>query len=220
MINVFLDIETIPSQSPEYAAKVREGIKPPGNIKKAESIAAWLAENADTATDEAIAKTSFDPAHGHICCIGWAVGDYPAVSASAHSLNQEADILGQFFSDLVPDYGIVRFIAHNAASFDLRFILCRAIALGVKLPSTFPRDIKPWSDTVFDTMVAWAGNGKFIGQSRLAEALGIPVLKGDMDGSKVAQAWADGRHDEIAKYCRSDVETVRAIYRKFEAVGY
>lgn len=220
MINVFLDIETIPSQSPEYAAKVREGIKPPGNIKKPESVLAWLEENADSAAAEQIAKTSFDPAHGHICCIGWAIGDDPVCSLSMNTLEQEHDVLGAFFESIQPTMGLVRFIGHNAAAFDLRFILCRAIALGVKLPSVFPRDIKPWSDTVFDTMIAWAGTRGMIGQSRLAEALGIPVLKGDMDGSKVAQAWADGRHDEIAKYCRSDVETVREIYRKFEAAGY
>ena len=70
MINVYLDIETIPAQSPEYRDKVRATIKPPGNIKKPESIAAWMAENADAAVDETVAKTSFDPAAGHICCIG------------------------------------------------------------------------------------------------------------------------------------------------------
>ena len=44
--------------------------------------------------------------------------------------------------------------------------------------------------------------------------------KGDFDGSMVAEAWAKGEHDKIAAYCRDDVETVRAIYRKFEQVGY
>lgn len=223
MIDVFVDIETIPNQSPEYRAKVRETIKPPGNIKKPESIAAWLAENAETATDEAVAKTSFEPAYGHIACIGWAVGDSSPMSLSNKTTDTEADNLGCFF-DAVQDACTVhmtRWIGHYISGFDLRFLLNRAIVLGVKLPSalTLPRDIKPWSDNVFDTMVAWAGAKGTISQDSLAKALGMNG-KGDFDGSMVAEAWANGEHDKIAAYCRSDVETVRSIYRRFEAVGY
>ena len=73
MNNIFLDIETIPNQSPEYRAKVRAGIKPPGSLSKPESIAKWMDENAESATDEAVAKSGLDPAAGHICSIAWAV---------------------------------------------------------------------------------------------------------------------------------------------------
>lgn len=218
MINVYLDIETIPCQSAEYRTRVREGIKPPGTIKKPESILQWLEENAETATDEAVAKTSFDPAYGHICCIGWAIGDDPVQSLSAPTVSDEADILRGFF-DALPKMGMAKFIGHYITGFDLRFIMCRAIVLGVKIPSIWPRDPKPWDQSVFDTMVAWAGARGTISQDRLCEALGLSG-KGDFDGSMVAAAWANGEHDRIAEYCRSDVETVRAIHRRFEAVGF
>lgn len=218
MINVYLDIETIPCQSAEYRTRVREGIKPPGTIKKPESILQWLEENAETATDEAVAKTSFDPAYGHICCIGWAIGDDPVQSLSAPTVSDEADILRVFF-DALPKMGMAKFIGHYITGFDLRFIMCRAIVLGVKIPSIWPRDPKPWDQSVFDTMVAWAGARGTISQDRLCEALGLSG-KGDFDGSMVAAAWANGEHDRIADYCRSDVETVRAIHRRFEAVGF
>lgn len=218
MINVYLDIETIPCQSAEYRTRVREGIKPPGTIKKPESILQWLEENAETATDEAVAKTSFDPAYGHICCIGWAIGDDPVQSLSAQTVSDEADILRGFFEAL-PKMGMAKFIGHYITGFDLRFIMCRAIVLGVKIPSIWPRDPKPWDQSVFDTMVAWAGARGTISQDRLCEALGL-LGKGDFDGSMVAAAWANGEHDRIAEYCRSDVETVRAIHRRFEAVGF
>lgn len=218
MINVYLDIETIPCQSAEYRTRVREGIKPPGTIKKPESILQWLEENAETATDEAVAKTSFDPAYGHICCIGWAIGDDPVQSLSAPTVSDEADILRVFF-DALPKMGMAKFIGHYITGFDLRFIMCRAIVLGVKIPSIWPRDPKPWDQSVFDTMVAWAGARGTISQDRLCEALGLSG-KGDFDGSMVAAAWANGEHDRIAEYCRSDVETVRAIHRRFEAVGF
>lgn len=218
MHNVYLDIETIPCQSPEYHAKVRDGIKPPGNIKKPESIAQWLAENADEAAAEAVAKTSFDPAHGHICCLGFAIGDGPVQYYEARNVADERHILIGFFESL-PDMGLCRFIGHNVSGFDLRFILCRSIALGVTIPPIFPRDIKPWSQDVFDTMIAWAGARGTIGQDRLCEALGLPG-KTDFDGSMVAAAWAAGEHERIATYCMADVETVREIHRRFEAVGF
>lgn len=223
MIDIFLDIETIPNQSPEYRAKVRESIKPPAQFKKQDSIGAWMAENAESATDEVIAKTSFDPAYGHICCIGYAVGDGTIFSISVEKIEHEADCLNDFFDSAYSIAGVhmVRWIGHYISGFDLRFLLNRAIVLGVKLPSALilPRDIKPWSDNVFDTMTAWAGNKDRISQDNLAQALGLEG-KGNFDGSMVAEAWANGGHAKIADYCRSDVETVRAIYRKFQAVGY
>jgi hypothetical protein len=218
MNNVFLDIETIPCQDPAYREAVRHNLKPPGNIKKADSIAAWLAENGDAAVEEAVAKTSFDPAHGHICCIGWAIGDGEALSLSAKDVEAEKAILANFF-DCLPKMGMVKVIGHNVAAFDLRFLLCRAIVLGVPIPRCIPRDIKPWAEGIFDTMTAWAGPRGTIGQDRLAKALGL-AGKGDFDGSMVAAAWLAGEHEKIAQYCRDDVETVRAIYRRFEAVDF
>ena len=218
MINFYLDIETIPCQSPEYKAKVRDGIKPPGNIKKPESIAQWMEENADAAVDEAVAKTSFDPAHGHICCIGFAVGDKAPEYYEARTLADVRHVIEGLYSNL-PEMGLVRFVGHNVSGFDLRFILCRSIVLGIPIPQIFPRDIKPWSQEVFDTMVAWAGARGTIGQDRLCDALGLPG-KGDFDGSMVAEAWANGEYAKISRYCLQDVETVRAIHRRFEAVGF
>lgn len=218
MINVYLDLETIPCQDPAYRQKVREGIKPPGNIKKPESISQWMAENADGAVDEAVAKTSFDPAHGHICTIGFAIEGGDPVALHAKTVDQETGILQTFF-DAMPNMGVVRIIGHNVAAFDLRFILCRAIVLAVPIPRAIPRDIKPWSEGIFDTMTAWAGARGTIGQDRLAGALGLDG-KGDFDGSMVAEAWAAGEHERIADYCMRDVETVRKIHQRFEMVNF
>ena len=101
MIDIFLDIETIPSQSPEYRAMVRENIKAPVQYKKPDSIAAWLAENAETATDEVIAKTSFDPAAGHVVCIGWAIGGSDPRYYDARNVADEAGCLEGFFYNIM-----------------------------------------------------------------------------------------------------------------------
>lgn len=220
MNTIYLDIETIPSQSAEYRAEVRANIKAPAQYKKPESIDKWIAENGDAAADEIVAKTSFDPAHGHVCTIGWAVGDDEPSVNHVSDVALEYEAIESFFASL-PTLGLNQFVGHYISGFDLRFILCRAIVLGVKLPAKtiFPRDFKPWGDEVFDTMTAWAGARDRISQDNLCRALGLEC-KGDFGGSMVAQAWANGEHQKIADYCKRDVETVRAIHRKFQAVGY
>ena len=213
----YIDIETIPSQSAEYLDKLRAEVKAPATFKKPESIAEWLAENRESAALDQLAKTSFDPARGHICTIAWADDDGDILSAHAETVGQETDVLRALFSHL--SFKPRQFIGHYISGFDLRFILCRAVILGVKIPRAIPRDVKPWSPSVFDTMVAWSGAKGSISQDNLCDALGLPG-KGDFDGSMVAAAWAAGEHAKIESYCRDDVATVREIHRKFVAADW
>lgn len=105
MINIYLDLETIPSQNPEVKAEfvksAQENIKAPSTLTKEQAaidlgitdkdeikftskdsmLAKWVevkgAEAAILAADESWRKTSFDGAHGHICVIGFALDDEP-----------------------------------------------------------------------------------------------------------------------------------------------
>lgn len=215
---LFLDIETIPAQSPEAFEKYKAEVKAPGNLKKPESIEAWLKENRESAALEKMSKTSFDPAEGHICTIGWAIGDDDPVAAHATSVDQEREVIEALFGAMTAFHRYT-FVGHNVASFDLRFIICRAIVLGIKIPNSIPRDPKPWDSTVFDTMTAWAGARGTISMDRLCEALGLPGKDG-FDGSMVAAAWANGEHEKIAEYCKADVSKTREIWRRFESVGW
>jgi predicted PolB exonuclease-like 3'-5' exonuclease len=216
---IFLDIETIPSQSPTLLAKLMDEVTAPAQYKKEDSIAAWMAENREAVARERLAKTSFDPAHGHICTIGWAAGEGETKAAFIGSdVDYESEVLVSFFASLQP-YAHTTFVGHYISGFDLRFIINRSVVLGVPIPQCIPRDIKPWHPRIFDTMTAWAGSRDTISQDKLCEALGIAGKDG-FDGSMVADAWANGEHDRIAAYCRDDVEKVRAIWRKFQAVNF
>ena len=216
---IFVDIETIPAQSQDAYERALADVTPPGNIKKPESIAAWLDENRETAARDALAKTSFDPARGHICTIAWAGEDGEPDCVHATSVDQEADLLSAFFSAIDTQHRTT-FVGHYIGGFDLRFILCRAVVLGVKIPRCIPRDPKPWDSTIFDTMTAWAGARGTISMDNLCAALGLEGKGEGLDGSQVAQAWADGRHVEIAEYCKSDVIRTRSIWQRFQAVGW
>lgn len=217
---LYLDIETIPAQSPEAHAAIAETVKPPAQMKKAETIAAWEASDKAQAVQDAIAKTSLDGTYGHICCIGFAVNDDKPdcrYLAGTYSPGSEAEALREFFAK-ADEVGTgnpypVCIVGHNVIGFDLRFIWQRAIILGVRVPNWFPRDPKPWSHEAFDTMLAFAGQRGTIGMDRLCRVLGIEG-KTDIDGSMVASLWEAGRADDIARYCMDDVERTRAIHRR------
>lgn len=216
---LYLDIETIPDQSPGALEKAMENVAPPATYKKPESIAAWLDENRESAARDMLAKTALDGGRGHVCTIGWAINDGDVRVEHAESRVDEAAILATFFA-AVPAWDCI-IVGHNIARFDLPFLVKRAIILGVRLPTggAFPRSPAPWDSKIFDTMTAWAGARDFVSLNALCGFLGI-VGKEDFDGSMVAEAWAAGDHETIARYCDADVRRVRAVHQKFLEVGY
>ena len=57
-MQIIFDLETVPSQHPDARELVRASIKPPGTLKKPESIAAWWANEADAAVEDAYRRQS------------------------------------------------------------------------------------------------------------------------------------------------------------------
>lgn len=221
MTTLYLDIETIPAQRDDMRALAAEGVKPPGNLRKPESIAAWERDERPAAEQAAIDATSLDGGLGQIVCIGWAVDDEPAQSVRVSTLDaeSEANAIGVFFGALRELYSGASgmrpvVVGHNVIEFDLRFIWHRAIVLGVQPPFWLPRDPKPWGDTVHDTMTMWAGARGRVSLDRLCRMLG---LDGKGNGPTGADVWPlvqAGRIDDVAAYCRADVERTRAVYRR------
>jgi len=217
MTNIYLDIETIPSQLPWVSEYVAAGVKPPGTIKKAESIAKWHEESKPDAVQEAMDKCSFDGALNHIICIGVAIDDEPAKTIVANTIDQEPVLLNEFYG-LIKSHALgAVYIGHNISGFDLKVIKQRSMVLGVKPAAMIPFDAKPWEKNPYDTMVQWdAKNSAKL--DKIARAFGIKG-KGDVDGSDVYQMWKDGNFSEIAQYCREDVEMTRSVYKKMQWIG-
>ena len=215
MKELFFDIETIPSQLPDIREELARNIEPPGNISKAETIAAWHAKKKPALIEDAYLKTSFDGGTGQVVCIGFAFDDEPPVSYAVCELSRddERKIIQDFFS-AITDAGLVQYVGHNVIGFDCPFLWKRCMLLGIKPPAFFPRNPKPWGDTVADTMLMWDPNQRAGGSmERMCRLFGIPG-KGDMDGSKVWPMVQAGRMDEVASYCRDDVQRTRALYRR------
>lgn len=213
---LYLDIETIPTRDPEIIAEIAADVKPPAAMKKAETIAEWEETKKADAVSEAVSKTSFDGGYGQVCCIGWAWDDD---KPNAFHMDAGTDERGAFegFASLMgaarPTFEMPVIVGHNVANFDLRFLWQRAFSLGVTMPAWWPRDPKPWSKEVHDTMTMWAGAKGSISLDRLCRVLGIKG-KHDVDGSMVAGMFERGEYDAIAGYCMDDVDMVRAVHRK------
>lgn len=210
-----LDIETLPARDQRTIDRIGAHIKHPGNIKKPESIEKWIKEEKPAAIEEAVSKSGLNGLYGSVLCSGYKIDDQPTQVILCDS---ERDTLAQFAEALncLDSFRIhpLTVVGHNHVNFDLRFLLQRFCIKGVKPPHILPFHAKPWDKGVFDTMVQWAGAGNFVSLDNLCFAFGIESSKGDLDGSKVAQYYAEGRIQEIKDYCAGDVDKTYEVYKR------
>lgn len=225
MTLIVFDIETIPCQDETLQADIVRNIKAPANYTDPEKIAAYKATKAS----EAIAKTSFDGWRGETACIAWeVVKDDPLDDGDSICRrgafrvgpdDSEARILKAFFR-VVGSTRSPTLCGHNIAGFDMPFLTRRAIVLGVPLPNArfWPRDVKPWSKEVFDTMTVLGGKD-FYSMDTVSKALGMEGKADGPTGADVAGMWERGEYQEIFDYCLHDVTITRQVVERFQAVG-
>ena len=230
-MRIFIDIETCPTTDPATIREIEAGVNPPGNLSKAESIAAWVKDKKPAAVAEAVNRTALDASlGGSIIAVGIANDDQePVVLVRDPSDDSDAALLRSAFAyidGMLLDAAPISptdgerlfkpepyFIGHNV-SFDLGFLWRRAVITGVQIPFDLPApgDTRHGKNC-FCTMQGWAGWGNRISLSRLARALHLPDPKGNgMTGATAWQAWREGNVEAVKTYCAGDVATARRIY--------
>lgn len=230
-MQIIFDLETVPSQQPDAREQVRANIKPPGTLKKPESIAAWWANEADAAVEEAYRRQALDGGlAGEIISIAAVTPDGRQWVRCRTQAEKESELLLAFGAQVeawidqdaraVADgfnYAQDPFlIAHNAA-FDLGFLWRRCTVNGVRLPFKVPGPMARAGQHYGDTMLQWAGYGNRVSLDNLTRALGIPSPKDDsMDGSKVLDAWLAGEHERIARYNLADAVATLAVWERLQ----
>jgi len=109
--------------------------------------------------------------------------------------------------------------AHNGKEFDFPFIARRMIVNGIEIPPILDvQGKKPWETTFLDTMEMWKfGDYKsFVSLELLAELLGVPTPKDDIDGSQVAKVYyKENDLERIVTYCQKDVATTINIFLRY-----
>ena len=159
---------------------------------------------------ELIKKLSLSALSAKIICLCYTIE--PSLSGAVEVLQgEETDIIKNFWK-IVPDCNL--FVGHNILDFDMRFIYQRSVIHQIK-PS---RDI-PFTRfrnaPIYDTMQEWSKWGReHASLDSLSKALGIPSTKENLNGSKVYPFYRAGKLPEIVEYCKRDVESVRAVYKR------
>jgi len=217
---LYFDIETIPAS--EESLKALHYLYD----KKLKKFEESREEKDDEfmSFDDFFEKTCLDGAFGRILCIGYALDDRP--TGCLCEPEDEKKMLEEFW-DMAANVDL--FVGHNIMEFDLKFIMQRSAILGVK-PSWNKFEEpgkKPWemgkflsfaryrNCPIFDTMCEWSNWGRpNVGLEHIALAMGIPTPKEGIDGSQVWNFLKAGKVKEIADYCKRDVETTRAVYKR------
>jgi len=140
--------------------------------------------------------------------------------------DDENALLNEFcalVSKFTQNYKDLRFCGHNIKEFDIPFLCRRMVIKGIGLPSCMQlAGKKPWEVSHIDTMEMWkfGDNKNYTSLSLLAEVLGIPSPKNDIDGSMVAHVyWREKDLARIGVYCMQDVLTSARVYLRLKGIN-
>lgn len=223
-MNLYLDIETIPTQDERVKADIAASIHAPANYKKEEAIQKWFAEHEEEEFDKAYRKTALNGLVGEVICISWALdyGDVQHVYRTSE-VGTEAELLVDFMLGLRKGLALSHtdkliepvWIGHYITGFDLRFLWQRYIIRKVIPTVSIPYNAKPWDKSVYDTKIELSGM-QSTGYGSLDEVSKIMghMPKGDITGATVWDAWLAGRFEDIVEYCDDDVERVRDLHKR------
>ena len=221
---LFLDIETIPTITPEAIAEANAKIQPPGNYKKPETIAAWEADEKPKLLNAALSRGGLSAATGQVFCAAVAVDDGPVIPFARWNYgtadDSEAALLEELFTEIGQTAGpATTWVGHYHGKFDLPFLWQRAVVLNVP-PQGFriPFDRRPGDRQVVDLQYLWGGWDGQISLEKLSCLLLGSCAKA-MSGEEIWPAVQAGRIQEVVDHCIDDLERTRACYRRFVAMG-
>ena len=173
--------------------------------------------------------SDFLPCHLHrVVAISCALRDRDSVRvwSLGTAKDGEAELVKRFFDGI--DKYTPQLVSWNGSGFDLPVLHYRALFHGIAAPKYWDlgeddRDFK-WNNYIsrFHTrhtdlmdLIAGYQNRAFAPLDDVARLCGLPGKLG-MDGSKVWQAWRDGKIEAIRDYCETDVANTYLVYLRFQ----
>jgi 3'-5' exonuclease len=203
----YFDIESRRTDNAALIRRISDRVKPPGQYKKADSIAKWWADEGQAAIAEAIDRTALDGTYGRLASIAWAYGD------DAVKVMSGDDEFGMLHAahDIFIEMEGAQIVAFNG-DFDLRFLWQRMIIRSVVVPVRLTQALTN-RDGFYDPMRAWAGYKGYISQQDLAAAMGIEV-EDKTTGADIGDMILAGDWGAVEAHNISDVETLRSIHKR------
>ncbi len=209
---LFLDIETVPET--QHFSELE--------IAKQElwELKSQYQRKEDATAEEFYERAGIWAEFGKIICISVGYfnfqGDIRTFRVTSF-YGDEIKILKDFKNLLINHFSQAKHLlcAHNGKEFDFPYIARRMIIHGIKLPyklNLFGK--KPWEVPHLDTLELWKfGDYKtYTSLKLLANVLGVPSPKDDIDGSEVYRVYYEENNmDRIIAYCEKDTITVAQI---------
>jgi hypothetical protein len=213
---LFIDIETVSQR--EHYQELPDSWKELWDIK-----AGFLIRNKETETPESIYdRAGIYAEFGKIICISCGciqgTGDNRKVVIKSFCNEDERLLLLEFAEMLKKWSGDSdKFLcAHNGKEFDYPYICRRMIINSVEIPEALKiAGRKPWEVRHLDTLELWKfGDYKnYTSLKLLAQVLGVPSPKDDIDGSMVNMVyWKEKDLQRIVTYCQKDVITLVNVF--------
>lgn len=204
------DIETMPLSG--VADYLTEEIEAPGNYKKPEAIAAYIAE----AKKKQIERAALDHDLCEIAAIGWTFADLMPVGAYAQTRGTTSepemlDSVWRYVRSMQREGGVI--VGFNCLHFDIPILLRRSLYLGVDAP-TIAID-KYRHEGVIDVADVLTLGGKATWRSLgfYARRFGIPH-DDSVKGEDVPALVGSGAWDTVAAHVRADVATTAALAQR------
>lgn len=211
---LFLDIETVP-QVAEYSSL-------DDNWKKLWDYKSSSLKKTDEDTSETLySRAGIYAEFGKVICIscGYFRFEGGVISFRLKSFygDDEKILLKEFCETLNRHFNKIENLlcAHNGKEFDFPYLCRRLIINALPIPDILNiAGKKPWEVKHLDTMELWKfGDYKsYTSLNLLANVLGIPTPKDDIDGSMVREVYyKENDLERIATYCQKDVVTTAQI---------
>jgi 3'-5' exonuclease len=141
----------------------------------------------------------------------------PVALDSPHAPEQDERALIEDFAGRLAS--APQLVTFNGHTFDLPVLRYRAMLHAVSVPGLAARPYfdRGGSDTVdlCDLLAAGDRHAR-ASLDELSLLLGLPGKPAGVDGQAVEGMFADGRHEEIAAYCRSDVLNTHRCWLRYE----
>ena len=209
---LFLDIETVPET--QLFSDLEQTKQELWELKS------QYQRKEDATAEEFYERAGIWAEFGKIICISVGYfnfqGDIRTFRVTSF-YGEEIKILKDFKNLLINHFSQAKHLlcAHNGKEFDFPYIARRMIIHGIKLPyklNLFGK--KPWEVPHLDTLELWKfGDYKtYTSLKLLANVLGVPSPKDDIDGSEVYRVYYEENNmDRIIAYCEKDTITVAQI---------
>lgn len=229
---VVIDVETVPNPNlpPECLPEFDESTVKLGNLTDRFKIQAKIDEGRAKWEAGQDKRCSVDPDLAMVACgvaTAFTEDNIPNILCkSAVDVAEEYVLIQQMWQCISEAYHAgVPIVGFNSMTFDLPMLVRRAMLLDVAVSPAMIWKLRQRQEQNYhhyDLMQVLGSRSPFSGKIEVKSLdyylrlFGLAPKTIGMNGSMVLPAWREGKHEEIAQYCQTDVVRTASLFRKVE----